>query len=408
MIHTRTIYSLSIASLLVMGCSLVDEPDYVKLYKCEKAAYYLNSNTELMQQATSWKSKKLADSPTDRVEAKERLGAINRVMMEAMRGDGGLDRAKLSNWLNSEYCKKTLQEYQEFRVEASKQKEIEVVHKNKELEAAEARQVAIYSISMVDPASKEVSCERFKEQIDVTYNQESMQKYRPELEKGVRLSVKESGYKLKPVHQEYLNTSIESGKLQLIAKNLIQSCPNGSLLSNQIATSEFITSYESPRTTELKEKLKQLSGTKDCGDLAEVYCLSDLKIQTAKIVISGSKKCDAAADLEGACSLPADQIFTNQLRSVELERLQLERAKYERYIANPVGSNLFNSANAQGNIHLLMEKCKAAAVNSGLRGEAYQKHVGDVCEPRAKADFVAPQVAIHKKLMDRISQLGGN
>ena len=149
-----------------------------------------------------------------------------------------------------------------------------------------------------------------------------------------------------------------------------------------------------------------LKSEASCGNLPELYCLADIQKQAVNIALNTSRSCDEIDNSDSACVEDFEEMYRVEFKKLELTHLSKEKAKLERYIENPVGSRLFNSVNAQGNIYLISEKCKRAAVNRGLRGAAYQKEVKEVCEPSATIEFLTPQIAILKKVVERIEQLG--
>ena len=400
----KKVFSVLFVVMATASCGMQEDSEYVKLYKCEQSAMYLLRNEDLMRKATSWKSQMLPQ-PGSRDDLMRRVEENNKAMSEVMDGNGALKKQVLLDWYNSDYCKIVLKEYQDYEIGEANRREAEIIAKNKEVEEAIARQVANYSGSLVNADSKEVSCSKFKEQVDITFNNSSTSKFRNELQSGLRTTIKDSSFKLKKFQKEYMESQIADDQIEAIAKSIYRVCQDDSLLSDQIGLSDFVRNQESPRSIQLRRKLHEIQNDRACGELSEVYCLADLRRSAGRAALEVSQKCDLSDNIDEGCQTSADEIFTAQLVKIELEELSSEKSKYERYIENPSNSRLFNSANAQGNIYLLMEKCKRSALDNGLRDAEYQKYVKEVCEPKAKLDFVSPQVAVLNKIIQRMEQI---
>jgi len=400
----KYVHIVIIVALGTVSCGL-SQDDRIELYKCEKSAMYLERNEDLMRKATSWKLGTLPQNIESREDFMKFISKTNTVMSEVMNEDGSFDKSNLLDWYNSDYCESVLKEYQDYEFGAEEEREAAIIEKNKDEEKALLRQVLHYSKSMVSNNTKEASCDKFKEQFDITYNNTSTSKYKNDLQIGLRSTIKESSFKLKKFQIDYVESQIADDHLEEFSREIYEACPNEQLLSDQIGLVRSVEYSESPRSKIIKEKLSQVENDNKCGDLPEVFCLAELRRTALENAVETSKKCDWEDNIGEQCSLNAEDMYTKELTKAEITKLNEEKLKYERYIENPYKSELFNSSNAATMIDDLAEKCKRAAVDSGLRGESYYKQVEEVCTPNAKIEFLSPQAEVLKRIVHRLEEI---
>jgi hypothetical protein len=404
----KNLHTIGIIALFTVSCGMSLDDEQTKLYKCEKSAMYLSHNEVLMRKAVKWKSTQLSQQIENREDLMKNIGRANNAMSEVM-NENGLDKGALRDWYNSEYCTNLLKEYQNYEYGAEKEKEAEIIAKNKDTEEALIRQVLHYSKSMVNTESKEVSCEKFKEQFDIAYKNPSTLKYKDDLEKGLRETIRESLFKLKKFQIDYIMAQVTSDQLENISQEIYTECQNQQLLSDKIGLINSVKFHKSQRSNLINEKLKLLESDNECGDMPEVFCLTKLRRIAVNNAYSLSDKCDWEENVSEYCSMNAEDMYKTELIKAEIAKLNEEKINYEIYIENPSKSRLFNSANAQTHIWELTEKCMsdATAIDSTLTNDKYYKYKESVCEPNAKKDFVKPQNDILQKIVARLEILNG-
>lgn len=412
-IASKNLIFLPIAFAL-SGCSYFDDSIDVKLYQCKQSAYHLDINSTLMRSAVDWKSPQLVPPPESRQELLDRLNKINLTMSSAMNGNGSMDRDKLGDWYKSDFCQGILKEYQDHAYGSPNDKERAILEANKGEDAALLRQVQHFSKSMADRDSKEVSCNKFKEQYSMTYANQSTssEKYREQLEQGLRSTINDSTFKLKKYQVESIAEEISGQKIRSVASNMNDICADDKLLSDRIAKSDAAQYAQSKKTRILSEKSQALDAAKrdvnkECGDLQEIFCVADIRRTAAELAYAQSRECDDKQDSASNCSDDAEEMYRKALLSTELGILNAEKKKREIYINDPAGSRIFNAANALRGIDMLAEECQQQAVKNGMKGAAFQAHSAAVCVPNATREFLKPQMEELGKIKARLEALQG-
>ncbi|PJK02112.1 hypothetical protein CO615_02720 [Lysobacteraceae bacterium NML75-0749] len=396
-------YFIVLFSLLGCGGGRVGwlDPEYIKVYKCETASYYLDLNSDLMRKAVAWKRESITP-PASRQEFLARIAAQESAIDDAMESSGRIKRKVLQGWYESDYCQSLLLDYQEHDFSESENREKVVIARNKEIKDALMRQIDFYSKSLVDQDVKEVSCARFKEQVDIAYENRSAFEYRGGLSLGLAATISDSLFKLREYQVKYVSDRISGGELESVAKSIYAACDDGALLSDVIGLVYGAENVKSPRTQWLAEKIRLNESDGDCGALSDVYCLAKLKMEAARRAYDVSEKCDLIGDQESVCQ-DGERMYEEMLASVELEVLNREKVRYERYIKNPYGREF--SDDAVNKIIYLVNKCADESVSMGLRGEDYYIRREDVCVPRARSEYLKPWVSTLEMINSRINEV---
>lgn len=392
------------ATLAILGCSLVEDPEYITLEKCKISSRELFENEELTIKAIRWKSMTIP-KPENSKEALNQLNKSSALIHEYMNGDGSLKKSVLRDWHKSDYCKKLLVDYQEFETEESNIKQQEANAKAKDFSEAIARQAAIYSKSLASSELKEIPCTKFKDQFEFIYKNDATLNFRSDLTLGLRGTISDSLFKLKIHQQEYAKSQLDEKNLENFSREIYSTCRGENLLSDELKEVNSISTSTSSRSIAIINKIELLKENKSCGEISEIYCLFNIKEKAGRSALAVSKKCDESNDAEMHCKKNAEEIFADQITIAEKDILTQEKQKHEAYIENPFNTGTFNSANARGNIDNIREKCDQAAISRGLKGPDFQKHTKEICEPNARREFLQPQILTLHKINARLKQL---
>jgi hypothetical protein len=259
---------------------------------------------------------------------------------------------------------------------------------------------------LVNENSKEVSCNKFKEQVDMAFNNVSASKYKRDLLKGLLSTILDSSFKLKKYQVDFIKSKAESD-FEYLAKETYAGCPNESLLSNQLKLIDSIKYSTSLKASWIGGKIAELQRDGECGELSQFYCLAELRREAAKKAYDVVKKCDDEENFDGQCAMDAEGLYISELKKIEILKLSEHREKHEQYIADPV-----RGVGERGFVYLVADRivldtmandCRRLALKSGLKGEDYTKYEKDVCIPNAKTEYVKPQVLILQKIINRLN-----
>lgn len=423
---------LTVIIIANTSCTGLTDDDKTKLYKCEKSAMYLEKNEKLMKKAASWKREQLSLLAQSREDIIENTQKLNNVMMEVMNGEGQLDKSILLDWYNSDYCVSLLKEYQDYEYGHENQKEQEIISANKDIEEALMRQVAHYSTSLVDKNTKEISCDKFKDQFDMTYNNPSSTPFRKELESGLALTIKDSLHNLKKFQIACIDKQITSENIEQFSRSIQQNCSNEKLLSTEIIKTSEVKYCQSKRSLEISEIIKDIDKNDECGDISEVFCLSKIRKIAAENAYSKSEKCDNEDSNDKQCLLDSQQMYSSELVLIELSKLEKAKILYEEHINDPIHNNIndrdenvfTHGGYTEEKIKNLVDQCMIEARNTnpdlnqmsgGMsyappevqkeRLEKYERYKKEVCVPSAKSEFIKPAQKILDKILKRLNEI---
>jgi len=133
--------------------------------------------------------------------------------------------------------------------------------------------------------------------------------------------------------------------------------------------------------------------------MPEVYCESDVIREANGYALSAASGCDIGMDRGEPCPINAEVVIGKKIKQIELRALASKRRALERAItavALGAPSSFIDDT----------QPCRTAAVDSGLRGEAYRQYVESTCLPTARAARAEPLKKLLVRVNGKIQELG--
>ena len=283
-----------------------------------------------------------------------------------------------TKWRNSSFCESAVEQFQAHIKENVKQ----------------------HSASIGLP-SEPGSCAKYIAQHWWAYYPQA-QKYSKEMQEGLQASIKNAATALKDYQQEFVRAQLSRGRHDELADAILTSCKNTDSLATGIKSIEFLKNLDSPRSESLAAYLKNLPQERDCGEMKDVYCRSDLIKQAAEIAYGESKRCDRDEASGAACNRDVPTSVNEESLKLEKEALNIAKTKYEQYVAKVGQYDWFS----HGSMYVYGEKCKRKAVEVlGLRQEAFYEYTDRVCLPEAREEFMKKEKSLLDKINARLAEM---
>lgn len=357
----RFIVAGAIVLIAATGCSFFRDDPVVALAKCIKASNYLE-DAEL-RAAAERKQEQMRDP---RMTPRENSLLGEKLRDEAQPQGPSTDPRYVvkvaEKWRASPACqemKKEFTAYTETRVQA----------------------LLNPALTVTDPRS----CARLREQFVAAYRDTFARGYRPQLESALRTTLQDAGRGLKPFQAEYFQAQMEAGKLQQLAGELGVACEAGGPVAERARSMKSVAAQESPNSLALK-KLDETPVARDCGDLPQVFCRSELWKQAVAEAYHASRSCDQDLVTQEECAGGPDAMVHRAFRRRQVDALAAERGKAARNLETP--------ENVIGGLRDLVARdsaaCTMKAERAGLRGAQYEEHVQSACIEPARAKYLRP------------------
>jgi len=136
-----------------------------------------------------------------------------------------------------------------------------------------------------------------------------------------------------------------------------------------------------------------------CGDMSKVYCESDVIRKANLYALSVANGCDIGVIRDEPCPINAAAVIDKKIRDIELRALISKQRTLESAITSVA---LAAPSSFIDDIH----SCEVKALNSGLRGEAFQQHVDSTCLPSARMARARPLKDLLVRVNGKIRELG--
>ena len=361
----------ALLALLAAACSKPEDPRLMTS-RCASAANALGEPM-LLAAAKSYTDRHLADQQPN---ARDVYIWTEQIQKE-LSPDGSqtsprtiLDVA--DKWKRSEHCQKVLAEFKEETAKVIAA--AAAPHNDNKCESLRS-QVAVMNDALLGPPKQAVL-------------------------PGVVGTLNNALGSFPPEKQQFLKAELSNAPEAFIGK-VLQSCSSETkgALTAAINQTDSAASYVSNRTKALRDLA--VDRTRECGDLPEVYCSSDLKKAVANDLRAKSGACDKLAAQTPECDWSAEVMLVNQVRLAQLAALKAARPQLERYIADPESVDY----RFRTQVNTLANQCQSQAMFKGMRGNALYDYTNQTCLPAARQQLVGLREQLLRRVNARIEEL---